>query len=320
MNLLTQSRYSSTAPVALEDVLGDADDRYFGAGYRGVVHSVREVRISSSRKRVDALGAALYPENWSADASGSRRSPHLASIDAVVLPLLVLEQCSTEEERRYLAHLRVDHIELRSGSTPWNQLDDVPITVNLEEIDGAIIADASVGNMRAKLTLVPHCSSAEKPTPDAHANGRSVYGGLYTMTRCESSILTLDGSGVVATHALSVAGETDPVVSGFEAASWPSPNVIDFLVTMGQLSQAALYASGGTNRARVGTLWMRTMTISINRKLSQMPAIFETSTRIVRDRLLERVGPGVHDVVVESSSSTGVFARSTLAYTESTLP
>lgn len=85
---------------------------------------------------------------------------------------------------------------------------------------------------------------------------------------------------------------------------------------MGQLTQAVVYAAAGSTRADSGPLWMRTMRIHVGDQPRQLPTRFDTTTRIARDRVLEWAGKRIHDVVVESSATSGVTARSTLAYEE----
>lgn len=85
---------------------------------------------------------------------------------------------------------------------------------------------------------------------------------------------------------------------------------------MGQLTQALVYTSAGTARSDAGPLWMRTISIRIDDPPRILPTQFESITRMRRDRVLQRDGHRLHDVVVESSATSGVTALSKLAYEE----
>lgn len=103
--------------------------------------------------------------------------------------------------------------------------------------------------------------------------------------------------------------------SGVEADWWPGLTIIDYLVVLGQMTQALVYSSAGLSRADAGALWMRTMQIERLRPPAEASA-FESEARILRDRVFERTGQRLHDVEVVATTTTDVRARSTLAYAE----
>jgi len=313
---LTVSR-RDVRPTDLGDVLGPAEDRYFGAGYRDVRYTLEDpTRGPGSTGMASAIASAAYPERWSVGSDGSRRIPHLSSVDAIVLPLMVLEALTGSEDRERLSSLYVESIELRAGPTPWENLDAVPIGLELSGNDQLRTLSGSVGNIRSRLTLKRALGDGSVRPPKAEPT--TVYGGLFqsNTSRTQSSQLVLAGPVLHASHQHMI---ERPLCAapGVEADFWPAMTVIDYLVMMGQLTQGAVYSAGGTDRAHVGTLWMRTMKIALDGPPSRTPE-FQSSTRLIRDRAIEHGGRRVHDVIVESSATTGVRARSSLAYNEST--
>ncbi|WP_454156804.1 AvrD family protein [Microbacterium lacticum] len=303
-------------PVSLESLLGPAHGRYFGAGYRAVRYSW-ESAVRGAGSQVEAVGRVVYPATWSTASDGFVRQPHLSSVDAVVLPLLVLERGAPPRQRQALDGLYVTSIDLRAGASPWLELDAVPVGYTVEATEAQCHLMGVSGNIRFNTTLSAAAARPTRDEPPSSPGRPSVYGGLFQNTRTRSTVSDLDltegelrGSHLFDTDDLLTPGP------GIGASQWPAPTVIDYLVTMGQLTQALVYESAGTTRSKAGPLWMRTMTIEIVEPPTRLPMAFDTTTRVVRDRIVERGGERIHDVLVESSATSGVRARSTLAYKE----
>ncbi|NWN87076.1 MAG: hypothetical protein HLX51_00815 [Micrococcaceae bacterium] len=302
-------------PLHIEEFLGPAEDRYFAQGYRSVNYSLHSVKETKSGY-AEAVVNISYPPRWSA---GHRREvntePHLSSVDAVILPLKLLESVSSAEGLNALSSFRVSSIELKAGSGPWLGLGTVPISLSFKYDNGSLYSKAMVGNIRVGITLDKDNSDLRLCHPPV--GHETVYDSLFQTIDSISIIQSLNPEpGILnSAHELNVK-TTNPSAPGIEALRWPSATVIDYLVTMGQLTQVLTYSYAGTSRSEAGPLWMRTMKIRINKQDSRLPVRFEASTRILRDRVWKIGDKRVHDVKVESSASSGVTARSRLAYEE----
>lgn len=106
-------------------------------------------------------------------------------------------------------------------------------------------------------------------------------------------------------------------LTGVESAFAPAVTVIDLLVTLGQMTQAAIYLSLPIEQRR-GDLWMRLMTVDVDGPPHPLPFAARSSTTITRNRLFDRSGRKVHDIDVESTMEPSVRARARLAYFEPT--
>lgn len=299
----------------MESLLGPAQDRYFGAGYRAVRYSLTSVDVVAAE--IEAVASVAYPSRWSTDGDGLARSAHLSSVDAVILPLLVMESLAPSWELQTAGRFRVSSIGLRAGTRPWLALDAVPVKLTIDDAGSQRHLRAMSGNIRLSATLLRMDERFRADGTAWSSDHPSVYGALFRTLHTRSVVRDLDVTRgeLRGSHAIEAQGAFAPG-AGLEADQWPAPTVVDYLVTMGQLTQALVYASSGTTRSEAGPLWMRTMRIDINEPPSTLPARFDTITRVLRDRVLERAGERIHDVMVESKTTTGVRARSTLAYKE----
>ena len=305
-------------PIELEEVLGPPEQRYFSAGYRHVSHHLSRVGFeASSTSRTLASGAAHYPLQWSVRADGMHRTPHLSSVDAIVLPILALEAVTPPDDLFRLSASYVASVELRSGAAPWVDLNDVPIEIQLLHDRDDLTLVCTVGNIRARVTLRSTAATPSQRDLRPHAGSSTVFGGRFqtNSARTASAEFARAENVLRGSHEILVDTHQSPA-PGVGADFWLAPNVIDYLVMMGQLTQGVVYSAGDTDRAHIGPLWMRSMQIALDAPTIGAITRFSTSTRLVRDRTVERGDRRVHDVLVESEATTGVAARSLLAYSD----
>ncbi len=296
----------------LEEVLGPAQGRFFGGGYRDVRHRVGTIRPTGA-DTVELSAHVSYPPGWSLDDTGRSREPHLSTIDAVVVPLLALGHLGESVTSR------VSRVDLRAGSRPWTDLEDVPAQLvrerSVHEQDGEKRCfRATVGNIRAFLEI-----AAADQRNDRYSVGTfpGIYSGLYRLTRSKTELADYDPeTGCLrALHHFEVQdGAPARALSGIEADYWPCVCVIDYLVVMGQLAQALIELRHGVGRA--GGLWMRRMSISLGNVPASLPMRLESSMSLTRDKLIDRNGRRYRDIAVESCTSTGVRVSALLAQEE----
>lgn len=297
---------STSLDDALDAVLGPASQRYFGSAYRDVSYDIAK---GEQGTHMEAVGIARYPEAWSVDGDGHNRTPHLSSVDAIVLPLLSLERDASSSEA--LQNQYVSSIALRAGSAPWERLSAIPMRLHHATRPDGTEVSGTVGNIRVELH-----TSRSGPAALPAAGRASVYGGLFQETRCHTRDLTRKGQRVLTCRHEAEFSSASPA-TGLEASTWPSLTVLDYLVTLGQVTQALVYAAAGVSRATAGPLWMRTMRVERSGPPNRAnEGDFVSRAEIISDRLLERGGRRVHNVEVVAHTTSGVQATSRLAYTE----
>lgn len=289
--------------------LGPAEGRYFSSGYRHVQYGVG---VSSSASALHALGRVRYPDDWSLDGEGRSRLPHLSSIDAVILSLLSLEQAAPAVSELELDALYVEAIRLRAGASPWERLADVPVELSCVPGPDRVRLDGTAGNIRVHIRIAD--SGRRDPV---RVGGQSVYGELFRATHCRTVDLQHVGHAVLlGSHSADLSSERQP--KGLESRCWPGLTIVDYLVTLAQMTQALVYSSAGLTRATAGPLWMRTMQVERDGPPNRAAeSNFVSRAEMTRDRVIQRANERLHDVQVVVQTTSGVRATSTLAYTES---
>lgn len=306
----------SIQTTRLDDVLGPAESRYFAAGYRDVIHAVEIINEveGEDTHSISARASLRYPEGWSRNEDGTVRLPHLSSVDSVILPLLTMQQ-STRGGRAN--EYWVKEISLKAGSEPWWNLDEVPIEIEAHMTGNQTTLIATSGTIRATISLERNAVSAPPSTPESGRTD-SVYSSTFRQVRCVTDSLKFNETQATihATHQFSLEADPSGLPNGYDSATWPATTIIDYLVTMGQMVQALVYAANQTDREHMGNLWMRTMRITRTRLPEGLPMTSTTTTSVLKNRLLQRGAARIHDMTVTSISSCGVQAEATVAYTE----
>ncbi|MGO1661663.1 MAG: AvrD family protein [Canibacter sp.] len=296
-------------PLSFESLLGPSRERFFSAGYKKVRQRlVRGPEISDNQATF--VARVSYPEDWSRDSGGRPRRPHLSTVDAVILPLMALESLGTHPASR------VTRAELRAGGTPWTDLDEVPVTLTrVSTPDAGQERDrfhSVSGNIRATFDIASPLSQQSWKRPIA---GRSVYEELFRTVNTETTITHHDkdqGTLHATHHFLREHSRVLEEATGVDSGYWPCVSVVDHLVTMGQMAQALFELRHGGGR--VQTLWMRSMTISLDEPPLPLPAVMESRMTVTRDNRIERDGHSWRDLAVESVASGGVRVSARLAY------
>lgn len=297
-------------PTRLEEALGPAAGRFFGTGYRTVTQELEGER--GHPDVFEGVGHVSYPEDWSVREDGSRRTPHLSTIDAVTLPLRAISRTWSRPPGEY-----VSAIHLRAGSQPWLNLETVPVVIEPaappEDTGKSRSFTASVGNIKARLCL----TRSTMDTEPYQAGATDIYEELYRSTDCVTTLTNFDSSSGVleAEHEFTRPTETQEAPVGLECEFWPSVTVIDYLVTMGQIVQVLMAKRQGADREG-GQLWMRTMSIQLPKPPAPLPASITSRTAPTHERLIERDGRRIQLITTDSSTSTGVRVAAQLAHVE----
>lgn len=296
-----------TALGNLETVLGPRSTRYFGSGYRDVRHEfLNETNLTVHG--AETVARIIYPSTWSLDTQGNSREPHLSTIDAFLLPIKLLGMQEQNPE------LFVTRFNLRASSGAWTDLEHVPVSLRLSGTALPNSFQFRVGNIRGSFELSRVATALSTRKLQKHLN---VYDDFYRAILPETQLLRYNEATATlqAEHQFQLCSDYNQIPpKGIESAYWPSLTVVDYLVLMGQLSQALLELRYQTGRS--GTLWMRRVSLSMGNKPQPLNQPMTSAMTIVRDKYLQRAGRKIRDIAVEAVTSSGALLRADLAYEE----
>lgn len=202
--------------------------------------------------------------------SGRVRTPHLSSIDVVVVSAwmgqVLLEVLGLTPEQIRCAW--ISDFSVKAGARPTEDLTDVPATV---EFLGATPTRDSwhrsdlrirIGSFIGKVSLV-HEAPAQREIfsrviLDRQAPG--IYAHLYQRTKHHASHVELSPDG----REVNCITSLEPVAAapaGLSGRYWPMPTLADCVVLVGQLAEVLIYSQHGLNRNAATGLWLREITM-----------------------------------------------------------
>lgn len=305
----------------IEDYLGPAATRFFGAGYRRAHHEVGNVEVTG--EGVTASVSVRYPPDWSRKAAGVDLRPHLSTVDTFVLGAQLAEVYlagahGLDASSRRKAWLR--RVTIRAGTTPQEDLTDLPATLRRRESTtaGVSVVDCSIGAMRIRLEVShpaggPPVTGRHATLPDALGPaGERYYGTGFSRQSHALTDVDADTSDWTARAAVRL-DDRFTGSSGIEGAYRPSVSMVDCFVVNLQLAQVLLYELDSLSRTETNTLWMMQTTLAAERPDRPWPAAAVATTALKGSHLLPLNGRTWRNVDITGELG-GVSLRSSFAH------
>lgn len=260
---------------SIDEILGPSENRFFSSGYRSSEHHISNLvlRATTEEKQrcLEAVVSLSYPRNWSIKNIGMDVTPHLSTIDMLVLAIQMIEAhqtCCFDFSETEIQKIHIGEIAIHAGPKPQENLNDIPIAATLRRSEPKhgdpyrIIStyECRVGLMRAvcQVEHPPHGSKKPKEfryrsIDDAVENMQNRYYSTgYKKQKHSLSNIRLDLTNLTADADVELlANGEDAYVTLPQTASY-----IDVFVTCAQLAQTLLYSLDGLTRNETSTLWM----------------------------------------------------------------
>ena len=297
-----------TPLASVDDRLGPAAGRFFGAGFRRVTYAVRDVTTSVAPDLAHTTTATVgvaYPRDWSRKRSTELR-PHFSTVDAIVLAsdLAVLGIADARHlDRADTARAHVRSLRISAANRPQEDLDALPATVVARDAggtaDGGVVTrvDCRIGTMRIRCE-VEHPSGVPRPGVREHTDpvdvlgpaDRRYFGAGFRAWQQDVRDVRIDLEDQRADATLHVA--LDRTSEGAPPAGTTPAGVttVDAFVTALQLGQVLLYELDGVGRAESDTLWMRQTALTAAPPVPAEATGCATTARLERAALLDMDG------------------------------
>lgn len=260
--------------ASIDQTLGDAKGRFFGAGFRQVRQTVREVHIDAGAKEVRASATIVYPSTWSKKRHSIQ--PHLSTIDAYIIGAQLCEMYLREAygiDAQSSRRIWLRRCVLKAGSTPTLDLQAVPVHFTLtrterqkDSLCGYLSSfTGRVGAMGVEF-VIDHPMAAVTDRVARYANATDLlgppeqryFGSAYTETDVGLYDVELDPQENRARARLTLENASRLAeLRGMGAAYVPFVSGLNAIVSVAQLAQALLYHYDDVSREASNNLWMR---------------------------------------------------------------
>jgi hypothetical protein len=305
----------------IEDYLGPAVTRFFGAGYRRARHQVENVVVTA--KEVTASVTVRYPADWSRKADDLDLRPHLSTIDTLVLGAQLAEAYlagahGLDPSARRTMWLR--RVTLRAGMIPQEDLTNLSATLRHKEtsLDGVSVLDCSVGVMRIQLEIghatggAPVTGTYDTLSDVLGPAGERYYGTGFTQRRHILTDVDADTADWTATATVR-AGDDVTGGAGIEGAYQPSVSMVDCFVVNLQLAQVLMYELDSLSRGESNTLWMMQTTLTAAQPPRTWPAALAARVAMQGSHLIPLRGRTWRNVDITGGLG-GFSLRTSLAH------
>lgn len=239
----------------ISDVLGPADKRFFGSTFRSTRQRmdlvVEESTSTSGTYTIDGDARISYTEGgWAGEQSVSR-TPHLSSLDSVMLSARIASEVEGPMRRQGILgdeeSLCLRGVSLRAGSESDQATESVPVHGAAEvagDAGGPVRASASlkIGQMKVDLLM----GSVEKASESGEVHSSEML--LSNVPQLRLVDVELNSSSQVA-ECLVTYPATDRWCDAFVYVAG--------IVVQGQLIQALLSDIDSISRNASGNLWLR---------------------------------------------------------------
>ncbi|WP_026122737.1 AvrD family protein [Nocardiopsis halotolerans] len=250
---------------SIDDYLGPAGERFFGAGYRRSVYSFSTPVVTDEGFR--ATVDVNYPADWSKKDVGDDLTPHLSTIDVMVIGARCAE---TLLERKFglseddIGAAWIRKVVIRAGTSPQEDLVGVPLTATVskstpQDDEKRVVStfDTRVGPMLARVQ-VEHPAGTESDVDDWSTLGGRADRYWGTGFRQEDQLIeNVDVDLNVLRCRADVKLQKVDHAAGLGSRQPSRVTVVDGFVTLLQLAQVLLYELDGLDRSSSDTLWMQ---------------------------------------------------------------
>jgi hypothetical protein len=261
---------------SVDDYLGPADERFFGAGYRRSEHDLHAVTVRQDL--ADGTVAVRYPADWSRKKAGIDLRPHLSTVDGLVVAAQLTDALLTSRLGLSSADrtaIDLTKVVIRAGTQPDEDLGSLPVTAAVRRSatadDGraTTVVDVSVGRMRLRCTAVhpvwaPASDPGVRAVPEVLGDpaGR-FWGEGFRASRQAIRDVVVDLDRLHATAGLTTAVLPETVGQGLGGRP-ARVTLVDAFVSSLQGFQIMLYELDGLSRAESNTLWMQQTTLTLD--------------------------------------------------------
>lgn len=314
--------------TTIEDYLGPAETRFFGAGYRRALYDYSPLTFDG-RSVTGVLGVE-YPTDWSRKKAGSDLRPHLSTVDTMLVgaqladALLCLTRGLDDDAR---ARSRITGLVLQAGTRPEEDLDSISLSASVkrsvpgpQDDETTTTVVASVGAMRVRCQVV-HPSGTETEVPPTTCTLESVvgagssrfWGDGYRRRQQHLTGVTADVGALTALAVLDVTGRDGSTPHGIEAEENAFPGLVDVFVSSLQLAQVLLYEMDGVSRSESATLWMQQTTLVRDETTPDRSEPVPIGVHVTDAELLQVHGATWRNIQF-TARAAGITQRSTFAH------
>ena len=214
-----------------------------------------------SEQEGDYIGhVALNQESCWSKKKNVAITPHLSTLDGVVLAVLIVEKYLEKyEPQTSLPALFIDAFEIKAGATPIEDLNHIPVKlIKIEKNNANYSAKINILGMKINLSLTQYETTDHSDINEADSY---ISTHLKNMTHDLTNIDLLSEKYANCDVVREVVDI--PTYGGISSRYSSSISILEWLIIVSQFAQVMVYNFDKITRCDSDTLWMRTIKAQI---------------------------------------------------------
>lgn len=252
----------------IDDILGPAEQRYFGEGYKRTQY---ECNINYGEDVAQGLVSVAYQTDWSQKKAQSRR-PHLSTIDAFLIAGRV--SCGLIKRHYQLSKTQssqawIRYVSIKAGAEALEDLDAVQLSAQLldtnrsqESLFGTLTRVKTMLDSMEIEIIIDHEADVEKSrSAEFIMDDDEYFTSDFRLRHCHLANNTFCDSLYAVSSDLLF--QYPSKSSSGAMGQYPNALMIsDWLTCFAQLSQLVMYRLDNLDRNETHNLWMRSVTVT----------------------------------------------------------
>lgn len=302
---------ASDQGVPVDEILGAAEGRFFGSGYRRITQRILDLAWDPAAstpdggplagRRAGGRAAISCPTDWSCK-NGSAVAPHLSSVDALALSLRLVDAFlgnGYDGTDRRASGVWLRRFVMKSGGEPHLDLGNVGLdVVERERVPSQVrpggwssTFDCVVGNIKVRCEVeqeadlaVRRLDAGGRLAVPAAPDHSAYQDRIHHITDVTVDVPSHSASGVARTV------DAEPVTAAAGDVGGGSSSLLDSMIVLAQLGQALLYRLDSLDRAQTNTLWMRRVDMWRNDPYQPLGVPMRCTTEVTRSSTVDLAG------------------------------
>lgn len=254
-----------------DEILGDYETRYFGAGHKRTNYRLRGNEFVESKAEV------YQTAGWS-EKDGCQMKPHLSTIDGVILAVMYVEKYMQERcSQIILNNMFLYSFEIKAGAAPVEDLTDITLNMKKEEVlENEMHFEIAVEGMnirlhfkrvKVQLSNIVFCTK-EKDVEKPHYFSEHLKNVKYNI-----GDICFDESMIACI--VSREEKKEVYYDGIGCLLSNSMSILEWLIIFSQMGQLLAYKIDLINRQESETLWMKNVAAEMD-----FPVLYEESMAV----------------------------------------
>ncbi|MDF7682205.1 AvrD family protein [Lactobacillus sp. ESL0679] len=253
----------------IDDILGNYEERYFGAGHRRTKYAIgKVVKLDSNRYAADAK-VGLNKENWS-KKKGIEQTVHLSTIDSIILSCLMFEKINNHKN---LNNFYLYKFKFRAGKKPIEYTKSIKIQIfNILFNDKNISFKTEIEGMKISIELKK--SNMQNKINNIQDNKRRFIDHHLTDTHLNVKDINYIDKTVLTAN-ISRKRDRNIEYCGLGSNLKQKLSILEWLVVFSQLGEALAYNYDNVLREDSNNMWMKRIVATCDENIDCDSSIVE---------------------------------------------